>query len=47
MGYKIEVIVVVVGDANVGQVVLNNTEIGKWRKGRHDTNKNVNKGMHE
>ena len=29
MGYKIEVLAVVVGDANVGQVVLNNTEIGK------------------
>ena len=27
--FKIEVIVVVVGDANVGQVVFNNTEIGK------------------
>ena len=29
MGYKIEVLAVVVGDANVAQVVLNNTEMGK------------------
>ena len=29
MGYKIEELAVVVGDTNVAQVVLNNTEIDK------------------
>ena len=47
MGYKIEVIVVVVGDSYVAKVVLNNTDIDKWSKGGKTTHKNVNKGTHE
>ena len=43
MGYEIEVLTVVVGDANVGQV--NNTEIDKWRKVDTTTNKRGNKGI--
>ena len=42
-----EVLAVVVGDTNVAQVVLNNTEIDEWRKVGTTTNTIVNKGMHE